>query len=302
MGAALPNANCTSKLSFFVTSPFTHNMPSLNHSGFQPATLLPPSLVDNNTYHSYTLPTRGKFSHRHSQSTRSLILDDNSRKSPNFRKSPSPTTKQFRPDHSPPNTRSTPQALLNQVSPKTPPTKTTPTKALPTKTSASSLPSPVIETLSEMADGGILDETGNLERTGSPDERTANSVSPSTGKYGGKTPGEIVTSALRTRRPPGALKKAMSLYQENRKQSSKMAPVPSGSDEGKRQGLWGGAEGRGHTAEASNSASEYWLVWVGCGYGQCTWVGGWGWCGRRVGVGGAGVGGGLGGGWGWCGG
>lgn len=40
----------------------------------------------------------------------------------------------------------------------------------------------------------------------------------SPGKYVGKTAGEIVTSAIRSRKPNGGLRKAINMYQENRKQ------------------------------------------------------------------------------------
>lgn len=36
----------------------------------------------------------------------------------------------------------------------------------------------------------------------------------------GKNPGDIVTDHLRNRRPAGGLKKAISMYQENRRQST----------------------------------------------------------------------------------
>lgn len=47
---------------------------------------------------------------------------------------------------------------------------------------------------------------------------------PSTPKYGTRTPGEIVASALRnrTRPPSGVLRKAIGMYQENRRQSQRV--------------------------------------------------------------------------------
>ena len=59
-------------------------------------------------------------------------------------------------------------------------------------------------------------------------------------KFAGKTPGEIVTSALKNRRPvSGGLKKAINLYQENRRSSTSTAAnsqktsLGSGAEEGK---------------------------------------------------------------------
>lgn len=214
--------------------------------GFQPATLLPPSLTDN-TYHSQTLPSRGKFSsRRRSEATKSLVFDDDDR--------PSPTAaRPVKPDHSPPNTRYTPQSLLSQLSqPKIPPSSTSVA---------------VVETLSE-TDGGKSDCVVEVSPGVDTNERTsgtAEKCSPITLKYGGKTPVEIVTSALKNRRSAGSLKKTMSMYQESRKQlsSSRLKLSTSDREEPGKQSASGEGENRlrrPHTVEAadriSSSASE----------------------------------------------
>ena len=58
----------------------------------------------------------------------------------------------------------------------------------------------------------------SISYTAGTNSRPSTPSTPS--HYGAKTPGEIVTSALRNRsRPSGGLRKAIGMYQENRKQS-----------------------------------------------------------------------------------
>ena len=66
--------------------------------------------------------------------------------------------------------------------------------------------------------------TNTLHHTLSRAGTNSRPSTPSTPKYGAKTPGEIVASALRnrTRPPSGVLRKAIGMYQENRRQSQRI--------------------------------------------------------------------------------
>lgn len=173
-------------------------------------TLLPPSLTDY-TNHSQTLPIRGKFSKRPSSSLKPLTSTSEPPELPDGDgDGNSSPAKQGRGDQSPPNTRYTPQALMNHVNPQV----THPPSSLsPHVTGDFSVP--------EM-------ERGKLEQTWDTDSQAGkgndldspNSASKqSTVKCNGKTPGEIVMGAMKNKRPSGGLKKAINMYQESRKQS-----------------------------------------------------------------------------------
>ena len=141
--------------------------------------LLPPSLSDYTNY-SQTLPIRGKYSRRHSSS---ISSEDG--------------TSLNKTDHSqPPNTIYVPRALMNPTLSKTP-SPTTSTSIVTEDTDG------------EKPTSGEI----SVAMYSSTDTKQLTSV-----RYGGKTPGEIVTSALRNRRPAGGLKKAINMYQENRRQ------------------------------------------------------------------------------------
>ena len=95
--------------------------------------------------------------------------------------------------------------------------------------SANSLPvqsPPAINTaLVSETDGASVTgtETGGVN---TPVGLSPTSTSATKQKYAGKTPGEIVTGAMKNRRPVGGLKKVMSMYHDNRRH---MTPVVGGA-------------------------------------------------------------------------
>ena len=173
--------------------------------------LLPPSLSDY-TLWSQTLPVRGKQSKRLSASQ----VDPND---PNSATAAATTTAEGKPqsvpvlatsqrfNRSPTNTRFLPRAAMSYA-------KTSPTLSEIAKDDAG--------TDSRRPDSSATQTTPVMITTPTSWSNNSSNISVSSERltigYRGKTPGEIVTSAMLKRRPAGGLKKAISLYYESRKQ------------------------------------------------------------------------------------
>lgn len=183
-------------------------------TGFQPVSLLPPSLTDYTT-RSQTLPIRGKHSKRPSNSMEALHSaaqsaggDENKPFSP---------TKLAIADRRPPNTRYIPQVLMNHISPGgggVLPPPPSPVPAATQRHSATDGSKTTQERGSRSPESQA--EVNNHSPAVTP---IRTSAEQSAIKHAGKTPGEIVMSALKSRKPSSGLKKAMNMYQENRKQT-----------------------------------------------------------------------------------
>ncbi len=174
-------------------------------------TLLPPALSDYTSY-SQTLPIRGKHSKRQSLNSISQVSsslgEGAARPSENGRagnRSPSPTKSLS--NQSPPNTKTTPQAIMDQMMP--------PSPAALSGTDGDGGTQPVRVTRSNPGLSRFVDSNPPVFPGKQQQQQQAATI-----RFGGKTPGEIVTGSLRNRRPAGGgLKKAITMYQESRKQS-----------------------------------------------------------------------------------
>ena len=188
-------------------------------AGFQPVSLLPPSLSDY-TSHSQTLPTRGKHSKKRPplSSMTQVSLDEgerrregaakgNGNRSSSANRSPSPLKPTS--NHSPPNTKLAPQAIIDRMRPPSPSATLEVDgggRVEPTRVTTSN---PGLSRLAKSADSSPV----------SINQKQATPI-----RYGGKTPGEIVATSMRNRRSTGGgLKKAMTMYHENRKSSRKLS-------------------------------------------------------------------------------
>ncbi len=179
-------------------------------TGFQPVSLLPPSLMN---YHSQTLPSRGKLAR---------LSSDNS-----FTISP---TKQR------PSTISNSQEMLSARDNITLRQSTPRNNSVAYRRSMNiallasynpeilnSIPQSPPRDLNSMED---LDRSFSRISTTSTisqdsESRPSTPSTPNSVKYSNKTPGEIVASAFKHRRPTGGLRQAINMYQENRKQNQR---------------------------------------------------------------------------------
>ena len=173
-------------------------------TGFQPVSLLPPSLM---SYQSQTLPTQGKLT-RHSSDGNFAIQRPSTITNSQELHRQSVTLRQSSQTE---NTcvlhrRSMNITLLStyhQVDldsiPQSPPIEINSLEDLNREESDSRM-----STASTISQGS--------------ESRPSTPSTPTSVKYGGKTPGEIVTSALRNRKPTGGLRNAITRYQESRMQ------------------------------------------------------------------------------------
>ena len=182
-------------------------------AGFQPVSLLPPSLSDYTSW-SQTLPVRGRHSKRHSEpfNNTSSIRASPIEYEPESLQQPVMVRKT---NSNPTNTKFIPRASMNYAVSKT--AAGTVSKSANTdhgKTEAtrgngsngtSATPSTTSGVPSSNGSSGYMISSSSSEHLA--------------GAYRGKSPGEIVTSIIRKRKPTGGLKKAINLYQENRHQS-----------------------------------------------------------------------------------
>lgn len=199
------------------------------HIGFQPVSLLPPSLME---YQSQTLPTRGKLTRRVTDNNFSDTI-----RTPSTR--PSTISSCSQEGLSPSRTNS----LLRQKANRSPENIRLIHRRSMNFSLLSSFNQANLNSIpqSPTSDSTSLahDETDGNERE-YVEDRSLSSLSASTMvscesdsrpstplKYGGKTPGEIVTSALRTRKQTGGLRQAINMYQENRKQRREEKTSPN---------------------------------------------------------------------------
>ena len=187
--------------------------------------LFPPSMSDY-TNRSQTLPSRGKVSRRLSGSMNGLSACGGT--DFNDKKISLPVEASIA-QQSPTNTRLIRRSeQMNYVHPK-----------------SASPRSSISGGISETDDGeSDIKKPSTLE--GKTDRNAPSASKPTTVKYGGKTPGEIVTQALRNRKQTGGLKKTIKMYQENRKHSAigqrrseekRLSPSEPSSRESNRQQL-----------------------------------------------------------------
>lgn len=199
------------------------NLSNLFVAGFQPASLLPPSLSDYTSY-SQTLPTRGKFSKGLSSSMRALGTSGTSNNENSGEggdeeiNSPHNITGKSRTksDQSPTNTKYVNRETM----------KIYESKSISPHSSGLAIAEAVAsgnETDGQVTKSRPSSNLGSYSQNSTPTPTIASSSSaPATTqrqqmKFGGRKPGEIVTSALRNKRPAGGLKRAITMYQENRK-------------------------------------------------------------------------------------
>lgn len=180
-------------------------------AGFQPVSLLPPSLADYMSW-SHTLPTRGKHSKQFSDAqkdvnssttTTTATIEDKPQSAP------VPVTLR-RTNINATNTRFIPRAVMNYATAS--PVHTRPDAETDGR-------KPEASTMQANTLGNSLNGAAAVTTSYSSSSKLLSTSSEHLAVgYRGRTPGEIVTSAMLKRRSSGGLKKAIGLYHENRKQ------------------------------------------------------------------------------------